>query len=382
MMTSGDAVSRPMISLREVSKTYGDSGSPAVECLSLEILSGEIVVLVGTSGCGKTTVLKMINRLVEPTSGYIEVNGAPVRDGEPHLLRRSIGYVIQQVGLFPHWTVRRNIGTVPELLGWPPERTAERTLELAGLVSLDESLLDRYPAALSGGQQQRVGVARALAADPPVLLMDEPFGAVDPIVRHRLQDELLDLQKRLRKTIVFVTHDVEEALKLGDQIVILNVGGVLEQKGSPAAILSNPANRFVEEFIGGERNLQRLALRRVAELRLKWGPVVEVSTTPHVAREAARREGTDWVGLLSEGLLRGWIPVSDLEHVSSLEGLTARPFFSVIRRNASLRQAVDTMVGSRRDIAVVAEDGFYCGLVDLTMVSEALGEHREAKGGG
>ncbi len=371
-----------MISLREVSKTYGDSASPAVERLSLEILSGEIVVLVGPSGCGKTTVLKMINRLVEPTSGYIEVNGAPVRDGEPHLLRRSIGYVIQQVGLFPHWTVRRNIGTVPELLGWPPERTAERTLELAGLVGLDESLLDRYPAALSGGQQQRVGVARALAADPPVLLMDEPFGAVDPIVRHRLQDELLDLQKRLRKTIVFVTHDVEEALKLGDQIVILNVGGVLEQKGSPAAILSNPANRFVEEFIGGERNLQRLALRRVAELRLKWGPVVEVSTTPHVAREAARREGTDWVGLLSEGLLRGWIPVSDLEHVSSLEGLTARPFFSVIRRNASLRQAVDTMVGSRRDIAVVAEDGFYWGLVDLTMVSEALGEHREAKGGG
>lgn len=369
---------RPMISLREVSKTYGDSSRPAVDSLTLEILGGEIVVLVGPSGCGKTTVLKMINRLVEPTSGRVEVDGRPVGEGEPHLLRRSIGYVIQQVGLFPHWTVRRNIGTVPELLGWTPERVSERTRELARLVGLDESLLDRYPAALSGGQQQRVGVARALAADPPVLLMDEPFGAVDPIVRHRLQDELLDLQKRLRKTIVFVTHDIEEAIKLGDRIVILNVGGVLEQQGAPWEILSDPAGSFVEDFIGTERNLQRLALRTVGELRLEWGPMVEVSSTPAAAREAARREGVDWVGLLSDGMLSGWAPVSEIGGAPSLEELVPRPFGAVIGRSASLRQALDAMIGSRQEMAVVAEGGYYCGLVDLGMVSGSLADRPTA----
>ncbi len=362
-----------MISLRKVGKTYGDSQAPAVTALTLEVLSGEIVVLVGPSGCGKTTVLKMINQLVEPTSGLIEVNGTPIGDRAPHLLRREIGYVIQQVGLFPHWTVGRNIGTVPELLGWPIERIRERTLELIELVGLEESMLERYPAALSGGQQQRVGVARALAADPSILLMDEPFGAVDPIVRHRLQDELLQLQKRLRKTIVFVTHDIEEAIKLGDRIVILNVGGVLEQEGSPAEILSHPAGRFVEDFIGSERNLQRLALRKVAELRLRWGPMVEVSASPGAARRAALHEGTDWVGLLAEGVLTGWVPVSDLAEAASLSQLQTRPFDSNIRRRSSLRRAVDAMVASRHQIAVVVEDGRYCGLVDARMVSDSLG---------
>ncbi len=381
MMEDSSPDGQSMISLREVSKTYGDSSSPAVASLTLEVLRGEIVALVGPSGCGKTTVLKMINRLVEPTSGDIEVNGSSIRAGEPHLLRREIGYVIQQVGLFPHWTVRRNIGTVPELLGWPAERISERTRELARLVGLEESMLDRYPAALSGGQQQRVGVARALAADPPVLLMDEPFGAVDPIIRHRLQDELLDLQKRLRKTIVFVTHDIEEAIRLGDRIVILNVGGVLEQEGAPAEILSRPANRFVEDFIGSERNLQRLALRTVAELRLKWGPVVEVSTTPRAARQAARREGTDWVGLLSDGLLTGWIPVSELGGAASLLQMRPRPFGMTIGRSFSLRQAVDALVASRHEMAVVTEDGHYCGLVDFRMVSEALGSGRATEDG-
>lgn len=373
---------RAMISLREVSKVYGGSAEPAVRSLSMEILGGEIVVLVGPSGCGKTTVLKMINRLVEPTGGSIEVNGVSVRDGEPHLLRRSIGYVIQQVGLFPHWTVRRNIATVPELVGWSPERVSERTSELARLVGLEESMLDRYPGALSGGQQQRVGVARALAADPPVLLMDEPFGAVDPIVRHRLQDELLDLQKRLRKTIVFVTHDIEEAIRLGDQIVILNVGGVLEQKGSPAEILSRPANRFVEEFIGSERNLQRSALVKVARLGLKWGPVVEVSTTAAAGREAARLEGADWLGLLSDGMLLGWVPASDLETARSLQSLSPRPFGAVISRRSSLRQAVDAMIGSGHQMAMVADDGFYCGFVDLEMVAAALRGDPQARGEG
>ena len=372
---------RPMISLRNVSKTYGDSDEAAVGSLTLEVLAGEIVVLVGPSGCGKTTVLKMINRLVEPTGGSIEVDGVSVRHGEPHLLRRSIGYVIQQIGLFPHWTVRRNIATVPELVGWSSEQVSARVSELARLVGLEESMLDRYPSALSGGQQQRVGVARALAADPPVLLMDEPFGAVDPIVRHRLQDELLDLQRRLRKTIVFVTHDIEEAIRLGDQIVILNVGGVVEQKGSPAEILRRPANRFVEEFIGAERNLQRSALVKVAGLQLKWGPVVEESTTPAAGREAARSENADWLGLLSDGVLRGWVPLSELEGAQSLEGLSPRPFGAVISRRSSLRQAVDAMIGSGHEMAVVAEDGFYCGLVDLEMVSAALRKGPRAERG-
>ncbi len=370
-----------MIALRNVGKTYGDSGVPAVKSLTLEVLSGEIVVLVGPSGCGKTTVLKMINQLVEPTSGAIEVNGTPIGDRAPHLLRREIGYVIQQVGLFPHWTVGRNIGTVPELLGWPTERIRERTHQLIKLVGLEESMLGRYPAALSGGQQQRVGVARALAADPPVLLMDEPFGAVDPIVRHRLQDELLELQKRLRKTIVFVTHDIEEAIKLGDRIVILNVGGVLEQEGSPAEILSHPAGRFVEDFIGSERNLQRLALRIVAGMRLRWGPMVEVSASVGAALRAGRDEGTDWVGLLSEGLLTGWVPVSELEGAALLSELQPRPFGLTIRRRSSLRQAVDAMVASRHQVAVVVEDGHYCGLVDVGMVSDALGSLGETNPG-
>jgi osmoprotectant transport system ATP-binding protein len=371
-----------MISLRGVSKVYGDSEEPAVRSLSVEILGGEIVALVGPSGCGKTTLLKMINRLVEPTGGSIEVKGVSIRDGEPHLLRRSIGYVIQQVGLFPHWTVRRNMATVPELLGWSPERISERTSELARLVGLEESMLDRFPSALSGGQQQRVGVARALAADPPILLMDEPFGAVDPIVRHRLQDELLDLQRRLRKTIVFVTHDIEEAIKLGDQIVILNVGGVLEQKGSPAEILSRPANRFVEEFIGEDRNLQKSALLKVARLHLKWGPVVEVSTTVEAGREAVRSEGTDWLGLLSNGVLLGWVPVSELGDARSLESMDPRPFGAMISRRSSLRQAVDAMIGSGHGMAVVADDGFYSGLVDLQMVSAALRSAPPTRGEG
>ena len=369
-----------MISFTDISKTYGDSSAPAVESLTLEILSGEIVVLVGPSGCGKTTILKMINRLIEPTSGSIEVNGMAVEDREPHLLRRVIGYVIQEVGLFPHWTVRRNIGTVPELLGWPEERVAERTMELARLVGLDDSMLDRYPAALSGGQQQRVGVARALAADPPVLLMDEPFGAVDPIIRLRLQNELLHLQRRLKKTIVFVTHDIEEALRLGDRIVILNVGGALEQNGSPAEILSRPASPFVEDFIGSDRNLRRLALQKVAGLRLGWGPMVEVSTTPRAARRAASNEGSDWVGLLSNGSVTGWIPVSELEEVTSLEDARPRPFEVTIGRRSTLRQAVDAIVASRHEVAVVTEGSHYCGLVDLRMISQVLNGRRQVLG--
>jgi osmoprotectant transport system ATP-binding protein len=227
----GDRNDDVVISLRRVAKRFGDAD--AVTDLSLDIHDGQVVALVGPSGCGKTTTLKMINRLVEPSSGSIEVLGQDHRTLPTHELRRQIGYVIQQIGLFPHRTIERNIGVVPELLGWEKRDIAARVGELVDLVGLEPDVLGRYPRELSGGQQQRVGVARALAADPPILLMDEPYSAVDPLVRERLQDDLLSLQARVGKTIVLVTHDIDEAIKLGDRVAVLNVGGVLEQYDAP-----------------------------------------------------------------------------------------------------------------------------------------------------
>src|SRR2546427_12441640 len=223
-----------MISLRGVTKRFdGTGGDAAVGDLSMDIARGETVVLVGPSGCGKTTTMRMINRLIEPTSGEISVDGRSVLQQDPVELRRGIGYVIQSIGLLPHRTVAQNIATVPKLVGWDDARIESRVQELAGLFELDQELLARYPAELSGGQRQRVGVARALAADPPVMLMDEPFAAVDPIVRARLQGQFLGIQERLRKTIVFVTHDIDEAIKMADRIAILNIGGILEQYAAP-----------------------------------------------------------------------------------------------------------------------------------------------------
>ncbi len=255
-----------MIVFDHVTKKFGDV--IAVNELSFEIRDGETVMLLGPSGCGKTTTLKMINRLVEHTSGTILFDGKDIQKEDPVQLRRSMGYVIQQAGLFPHLTVGDNIGTVPRLLGWKPARIRDRIAELVELVDLDPAILPRLPRELSGGQQQRVGVARALAADPPVMLMDEPFGALDPITRQRLQEELRSLQKRVKKTIVFVTHDVEEAVILGDRIVVLNVGGVLEQFDTPARILGRPANAFVADFLGKDRQLRRLSLMTVADTDL------------------------------------------------------------------------------------------------------------------
>jgi osmoprotectant transport system ATP-binding protein len=255
-----------VIRLVGVSKTFPGASAPAVRDLDLEVAEGEFVCLVGPSGCGKTTTLKMINRLIEPTTGRIEVAGRDVTSVPAHELRRGIGYVIQHVGLFAHRTVAENIATVPGLLGWQDARTAARTAELMALVGLDADLAGRYPAELSGGQQQRVGVARALAADPPVLLMDEPFGAVDPLVRDRLQDELLRLQERVRKTIVFVTHDIDEAIKLADRIVVLNVGGILEQAAVPTDLLAHPENDFVASFLGERRGIRRLSLLKVGDV--------------------------------------------------------------------------------------------------------------------
>jgi osmoprotectant transport system ATP-binding protein len=249
-----------MIEYQEATKRYGP-GPPALDRLTLEIPSGETCVLVGPSGGGKTTALKMVNRLVEPTSGRVLIGGKDVAASNPVELRRGIGYVIQQVGLFPHLDVAANVATVPRLLGWERDRIDTRVEELLDLVGLDPAIYrHRRPDELSGGQRQRVGVARALAADPPILLMDEPFGAVDPVTRGRLQDEFLRLQRRLRRTVVLVTHDIDEALRLGDHLAVLAEGGRLEQYGTPAEVLARPATPFVADFVGAGRTLRRLDL--------------------------------------------------------------------------------------------------------------------------
>src|SRR5256884_5983580 len=296
-----------MISLERVSKLFPGSRRPAVNELSLEVAAGETVVLVGPSGCGKTTTMRMINRLIEPSSGTILVDGKDVMRQDPVHLRRGIGYVIQSIGLLPHRTVAQNIATVPKLAGWDEARIRSRVEELADIFGLDRELMDRYPSELSGGQRQRVGVARALAVDPPVMLMDEPFAAVDPIVRARLQDQFLDIQRRLRKTIVFVTHDIDEAIKMADRNALLKGGGILEQYAPPEEILRAPANAFVEDFVGAERGLKRLALIKVAEIGVEDGPVVDREASSEEALRVMEKFGYDWATVVDEGKLLGWV---------------------------------------------------------------------------
>jgi osmoprotectant transport system ATP-binding protein len=260
------------LEFRAATKRYPNSDRPAVDHLSLEVPAGDICVLVGPSGCGKTTAMRMVNRMTEITEGDILLDGRSVKDRKPYELRREIGYVIQQVGLFPHLTIGENVATVPRLLGWDKERIRARIDELLDLVALDPAeYRDRYPSQLSGGQRQRVGVARALAVDPPVMLMDEPFGAIDPINRARLQNQFLRLQEQIGKTVVFVTHDIDEALKMGDQIAVMKEGGVLAQYATPQELLQSPADEFVATFVGADRGLKELALHHVRALEL--GPV-------------------------------------------------------------------------------------------------------------
>lgn len=260
------AVPASSVRFDHVSKRYPGSDTDAVSDLDFEVPAGEICVLVGPSGCGKTTALRMVNRTVELSSGEITIGGRSVMEGDPARLRREIGYVIQQIGLFPHRTIADNIATVPKLLGWDKARISARVEELIDLIGLDPEMGGRYPAQLSGGQQQRVGVARALAVDPPVMLMDEPFGAIDPINRSRLQNEFLRLQAELGKTILFVTHDVDEAIKMGDRVAILKKGGRLAQFATPTELLMEPADDFVEDFVGADRALKRLALMRISDV--------------------------------------------------------------------------------------------------------------------
>jgi osmoprotectant transport system ATP-binding protein len=297
-----------VIRLEHVTKRYAN-GHVAVEDLSLAVADGEICVLVGPSGCGKTTTMRMINRLIEPTSGRILLDGEDVTDADPVELRRRMGYVIQQIGLFPHLTIAQNVGTVPQLLGWGRARTRARVDELLELVGLDPvTYRDRYPAQLSGGQRQRVGVARALGADPSVLLMDEPFGAIDPITRERLQDEFLRLQDEVRKTVVFVTHDVEEAVKLGDRIAILEVGGILAQHDTPAEILGNPASDFVADFVGADRALKRLKVTTIDLDDLDQPPVLAVDLPLDEARRKMDADHLDFAVVLDgRRHLRGYL---------------------------------------------------------------------------
>ena len=362
----------PMIRLESVSKVFPGGSAPAVDSLTLDVAEGEVVVLVGPSGCGKTTTLKMINRLLEPTGGTITVAGRNVSSVEPHLLRRDIGYVIQQIGLFPHRTIAENIATVPRMLGWDRRRIAGRVDELIGLVDLDPEMRDRYPAELSGGQRQRVGVARALAADPPVLLMDEPFGAVDPIVRGRLQEELQALQSRLHKTIVLVTHDIDEAIKLGDRVAILNVGGLLEQYDSPYEILREPANPFVAGFLGRDRGLKRLSLIPIRDVRLDPGPVVGPGDPVALARAAMTRAGTDWYGVVDGGRLLGWSPASGLEGRERVGGAGLRPFELGISVEDSLREALDEIVSSHVQAAPVFDGDEYLGMLTADLISREI----------
>ena len=291
----------------DATKRYAGADHAAVDELSLKVPAGEICVLVGPSGCGKTTAMRMVNRMIDITSGDILVGGRSVRDRDVDDLRREIGYVIQQIGLFPHRTIADNIATVPRLLGWDKRRVAERVEQLIELIGLPQEMARRYPAQLSGGQRQRVGVARALAADPPLMLMDEPFGAIDPINRERLQNEFLRLQAEIRKTIVFVTHDIDEAIKMGDRIAVLQVGGKLAQYAPPAELLLHPADAFVEDFVGADRALKRLALMRVRDVPRE--ALGSANGGPDLALDTRLRDALS--DLLAHGALHGRVVDDD-----------------------------------------------------------------------
>jgi osmoprotectant transport system ATP-binding protein len=350
-----------MIAVEKLRKQYPD-GTVAVQELSFDIRPGEIAVLVGPSGCGKTTTMRMINRLVEPTSGRIVIDGDDIATIDPVRLRRRIGYVIQQVGLFPHLTVAANVATVPQLLGWDRARTKARVAELLELVGLDiGALAKRYPHELSGGQRQRVGVARALAADPPVLLMDEPFGAVDPVARDRLQVEFLRLQEQVRKTIVFVTHDIDEAIRLGDRIAVMREGGHLEQYADPSTLLSDPATGFVADFVGAERTLRRLSVVPVSTAGLVQWPIV--APGDRLADSAAAMDAADsaWAVVGAGDVISGWLArasaTGDGVAADRCEPATA------LEIGASLENALATILAGNAPGAIVTEGGRYAGVL-------------------
>ncbi|WP_020578532.1 ABC transporter ATP-binding protein [Actinopolymorpha alba] len=342
-----------MIEFDAVTKRYPD-GTVAVDSVDLHVPSGKITVLVGPSGCGKTTSLRMINRMVEPTGGRILIDGTDTNTSDPATLRRGIGYVIQHAGLFPHRTVVDNVATVPILLGWRRKKARQRAMELLELVGLPPELSDRYPSQLSGGQQQRVGVARALGADPPIMLMDEPFSAVDPVVRESLQDEFLRLQQDLGKTIVFVTHDIDEAIKLGDQVAVFQAGGHLAQVATPPDLLADPADDFVAGFVGKDRGYRALSFTPADGLPLEKEPTVEVGADAEVAR---RTSVEGWVLVLDDARRpQGWLDVSRLTGEDEVTPTVLHRGGTVASATGSLRGALDAALSSPTGRGVIVDD--------------------------
>jgi osmoprotectant transport system ATP-binding protein len=366
--------------------TGKDKGKPvpgAVNDLSMHVPAGKICVLVGPSGCGKTTSLKMVNRLIEPTSGRILIDNVDAGTRELTELRRSIGYVIQQIGLFPHQTIGDNVATVPRLLGWPKARLRERSEELLAIVGLDPAKYrDRFPSQLSGGERQRVGVARALAADPPIMLMDEPFGAVDPIVRERLQNEFLRLQETIAKTILFVTHDIDEAIKMGDLVAVFQTGGILAQFGSPLDILAAPASEFVARFVGQDRGLKRLSLLRVADVPLQPA----VTARPGDAAEDARRRALDdpmrYLLVVDEANRPiGWVAAGDIPSGGSITADMANPVSPTVNKRTTLKDALSMMLDADVQTGIVVDrTGAVQGLLTVGAVAAKMreGEHAPA----
>jgi osmoprotectant transport system ATP-binding protein len=363
------------VSFEAATKRYDGSDTPAVDGLTLEVPAGEICVFVGPSGCGKTTAMRMVNRMIEITSGEIKIGGESVRSKEPAQLRREVGYVIQQIGLFPHRTINQNIAAVPGLLGWKKDRARARTAELLQLIGLDPELGDRYPAQLSGGQQQRVGVARALAGDPLVMLMDEPFGAIDPINRERLQNEFLRLQAEIRKTILFVTHDIDEAIKMGDRIAIMREHGRVEQYATPAEILMDPATEFVEDFVGADRALKRLALLRVRDIDLWEAPwATSGQPTSEVRAKLDSPEVEVPYALLVDAERRpqGWLSDRDLRGDTVPERADS-PLGPTLEMDDVMRDALADLLQAGTQYAPVCDDeGRVAGVLSVEIISEFL----------
>jgi len=372
-----------MIHLDKVGKVYPGSKIPAVEELTLDVPRGEILVLVGPSGCGKSTTLRLINRMIEPSSGRIMLDGKDVTKVNPDHLRRQIGYVIQQIGLFPHQTISQNIATVPKMLGWDKQRIHERTESLLATVGLDpDQYRDRYPKELSGGQAQRVGVARALGADPDIMLMDEPFGAIDPITRDRLQNEFLRLQAELHKTIVFVTHDIDEAIKMGDRIAILGERSKIMQVDTPERILAYPVDDFVNDFIGTGSTIKGLNFLDVRSLKLTEYPTMVVGDSVESAEAKLREASSEWLVLLDEQRrpLR-WLKTEDLRSGSGRYDDKGGEVVEVLHQDDSLFQALEHMVQNVSGSSVVVDaNGAFQGVVQMAALSSAIRKaQREAQ---
>ena len=373
-----------MIKLERLTKIYETPVRKVVAAdhIDMEVPTGEICVLLGPSGCGKTTTLKMVNRIVTPTGGRVLIDGQDTTDIPTVELRRKIGYVIQQIGLFPNMTVEENICVVPRLLGWDAAKARRRAAELLELTALDPAtFLTRYPKELSGGQQQRVGVARALAADPPVMLMDEPFGAIDPINRAAIQDEFLKLQEKLHKTILFVSHDIDEAVKMGDKIAIFRAGR-LEQIDSPDNVLAHPAQPFIADFVGADRTIKRLGLIRVADAMTSDAPVLSLGADPVLAQAMLHESGAAALVIVTpEGKPHGFMTAASSFGPGSTCGHASTPIAASVSVAADLRTAVSRMFENDVEwLSCVDDEGRHVGALEMRRIRHLLGRTYEAGG--